>query len=388
MGKQNKKICYVNPGINIRRPISFLMDNLKNKRYLVSVLTPKRKYDRKREKTRHYDNFKGIKLITYPVWTKTSGFIWPLPTNLDFFKKCWKVLKENDIIHVWTPFYPNTFITCLLKLLFFKKKTLILTMDTFPGYSFNVSSYLDILFKIFFKTIGKIAFFASNHICIYGQSFTKYARKAGIPKRKITITPTGIDLTPKNSDKNVREIFNINSKEKLVLFVGLHNKRKGIDLIIKTANLLRNTNIKFILLGDGPERIKSINKVAKLGLIDKVIFLGNRLDVHNFYNQADIFFLPSRGEGLAGVLMEAMIYQVPIVTSNIAGTRDLIKNLENGLLCETENYVCYAKAIKRLLHDDNLRNIFVKKGLETINLEFLWKDNIRNFEKLYQTSKN
>ncbi|MFX1408976.1 MAG: glycosyltransferase family 4 protein [Promethearchaeota archaeon] len=357
---------------------------MKKKRYIVSILTPKRKSDTIREKTRHYDNFKGIELITYPVWTKSSGFIWPLPTNLEFFKKCWKVLKENDIIHVWTPFYPNTFITCLLKLLFFKKKNLILTMDTFPGYSFNVSSNLDILFKIFFKTIGKITFFASNHVCIYGKSFIKHAIKAGVPKRKIKITPTGIDLTPKISDKNVRDIFNINSKEKIVLFVGLHNKRKGIDLIIKTANLLRKDNIKFILLGDGPERIKSINKVAKLGLRDKVLFLGNRLDIYNFYNQANIFFLPSRGEGLAGVLMEAMIYQVPIVTSNITGTKDLIKQFENGLLCETENYKCYAKSIKRLLEDDQLQSKFKENGLILIKNQFLWKNNLKNFERLYQ----
>ncbi|MFX0030321.1 MAG: hypothetical protein ACFE8B_14005, partial [Candidatus Hermodarchaeota archaeon] len=197
MGKLLKKICYVNPGINIRRPISFLMNNLKQKSYTISILTPKRKYDIKRENTRHYDDFKGIDLITYPVWTKSSGFIWPIPVNLDFFKNCWRVLKNNDIIHVWTPFYPNTFMTCLLKLLFFKRKTLILTMDTFPAYSFKVSSIFDILFKIFFKTVGKIAFFASNYVSIYGRSFVKYAKKAGVPKRKIIITPTGIHFTPK-----------------------------------------------------------------------------------------------------------------------------------------------------------------------------------------------
>jgi len=388
MGKEIKRICYVNPGINVKRPISFLMNKLKNKKYIVTVLLPKKKYEIKREDTRYYDDFKGINLLTYPIWTKSSGFIWPIPINLEFFRKCWKVLRENDIIHIWTAFYPNTLITCLLKLLFFKRKTLILTMDTFPAYSFNVSSILNILFKLYFKTIGKIPFYASNYITIYGKSFFKYVKKAGIPKRKIFITPTGIDSVPRSPDKNIREIFNISSNEKIVLYVGLHNKRKGIDLIIKTANLLKNENIKFVLVGDGPERLKSIDEVSKMGLSKKILFTGNRLDVHNFYNEADVFFLPSRGEGLAGVLMEAMIYQVPIVTSNIAGTRDLINHLENGLLCETENYVCYAKAIKKLLYDDNLRNKFKEKGLERIKTKFLWEDNIRNFERIYQNCKH
>ncbi|MFX1375582.1 MAG: glycosyltransferase family 4 protein [Promethearchaeota archaeon] len=384
MGKQLKKICYVNPGINIRRPISFLMNSLKEKNFKISILTPKRKHDIKRENTRHYDNFEGIDLINYPVWTKTSGFIWPIPINLDFFKNCWKVLKENNIIHVWTPFYPNTFIICLLKLLFFKKKTLILTMDTFPSYSFKVSSIFDILFKVFFKTIGKITFFAANYVSIYGNSFISYARKAGVPKRKIIITPTGINFMPKPSDKDIRESFKIDLNKKIVLFVGLHNKRKGIDLIIKTGNLLKNEDIIFVLVGDGPRRLASIKQVSNMGLSKVFLFTGNRLDVHNFYNQADLFFLPSRGEGLAGVLMEAMIHQVPIVTSNIAGTKDIVNNLENGLLCQVEDYFCYAKSIKKILQNNILREKFRKNGLNTIQTKFLWEKNIKKFELLYR----
>ena len=383
MGKHLKRICYVNPGINVKRPISFLMNKLKNKRYKVTILTPKKKYEIKRENTRYYDDFKGINLLTYRIWTKSSGFIWPIPINFDFFRKCWKVLRENDIIHIWTAFYPNTFITCLLKLLFFKKKTLILTMDTFPAYSFKVSSILDILFKLYFKTIGKIPFYASNYITIYGKSFFKDARKIGIPKRKIVITPTGIELSPKIPDRNIRKLFNISSNNKIVLFVGLHNKRKGIDLIIKTARLLKDENIMFLLVGDGPERTKSIKEVSKIGLNEKVLFLGNRLDLYNFYNQSDVFFLPSRGEGLAGVLMEAMIYQVPIVTSNIAGTRDLVNHLENGLLCDTENYRCYAESIKRILQDDKLSNRFKINGLNKMRTKFLWENNIKKYELLY-----
>jgi len=384
MGKNYIKICYVNPGINIRRPISYLMEYLKRKEYKISVFTPRMKYDIKREKTRHYDDFKDINLLTYPVWTRSSGFIWPIPTNFDFFKKSWRILKENDIIHVWVPFYPNSFMLCLLKLLFFKKKQLILTMDTFPSYSFKVSSKLDIIFKIFFKTLGKITFLAANYVVIYGNSFIKYAENIGIARRKIRVTPTGISLNPRELERNIRDDINIKQNEEIVLFVGLHNKRKGVDLIIKTAYLLKDENIKFVLVGDGPIRDKLIKITSKLGLKDKIIFVGNRLDIHNFYNQANIFFLPSRGEGLAGVLMEAMIYKVPIVSSNIAGTRDLITHLENGFLCEVEDYRCYAESIIKLLRDGNMKKKFVENGVKVIKSKYLWEKNIKNFESIYK----
>ncbi|MFW9989794.1 MAG: glycosyltransferase [Candidatus Odinarchaeota archaeon] len=383
MDKKYRKICYVNPVINIKRPISFLMNELKKKEYIVSILTPREKSSIKREKTRYYDDFKGIKFLTYPIWTKSSGFIWPIPINLEFIRKAWKILKENDIIHVWVPFYPNTFIICFLKLLFFKKKKLILTMDTFPAYSFKVSSVLDVLFRSFFKTIGKLAFIASNYILIYGQSFIKYAKKASVPKKKIRVSPTGINYDLKMVDRNIRELLKIGNNEKIMLYVGLLNKRKGIDLIIKTAFQLKSENIKFLLVGDAPKREKYIKITSNLGLSKNIIFLGNRLDVHNFYNQADIFFFPSRGEGLPGVLMEAMLYQVPIVSNNIPGVRDLVEHMENGILCEIEEIHCYKKAIKTLLRDEQLRNKFKKNGINRIKSKYLWKNNLHNFESIY-----
>ncbi|MFX1470497.1 MAG: glycosyltransferase family 4 protein [Promethearchaeota archaeon] len=357
---------------------------MKTKEFLVSLFTPRKKNEIIRENTRHYDDFEGINVIRYPVWTKSSGFSWAIPINLEFFKKCWKILKENEIFHVWVPFYPNTFIMCMLKLLFFKKKKIILTMDTIPAYSFKFSSILDNIFQLFFKTLGKLVFLASNYITLYGESMIKYAYKAGVPKRKIRITPTGIDLITKPSDKDIKKIYKINKDEKIILFVGLLNSRKGIDLILKTAKLLKDQSIKFILVGNGPERKNLLQNISKYGLNQKVLSVGNRLDVHNFYRCADIFFLPSRGEGLAGVLMEAMIFQVPIITSDIAGTRDLIKHLDNGLLCKTENCICYARSIKKLLKNENLRKKFLKNSLEKIKNNFSWEKSMKNFEGLYE----
>lgn len=384
MDNDKIRICFVNPGINIRRPIIFIMDLLKKKNYRVSILTPRKKKSHSRQNTRHYDNFDGLKLLTYPIWTKSSGYIWPIPVSLEFFRKGWKILKENDIIHVWVPFYPNTFIICFLKLLFFKRKKLVLTMDTFPAYSFKVSPFLDVFFKIFFRTIGRLTFIASNNIVLYGNSFIEYARKAKVPIRKVKIAPSGINFNPKILEEDIRHSFNIKNSEKMVLFIGLYNKRKGIDLIIKTAFLLKDENIKFVLIGDGPEKEKSIKIIANLGLSEKVNFIGKRFDVHNFYNQSDIFFFPSRGEGLPGVLMEAMIYQVPIISNDISGVRDLVKHMENGFLCKQENILCYKKAIKRLLEDDKLRKKFKENGINMIKSNYLWKKNLKNFELIYR----
>ena len=387
MVEKLKRICFFNPVINVKRPISSIMNLLKEKNYKVSLIIPRRKLDNKRKSTRYYDDFRGIKLYDYPVWTSSSGYAWPIPISMEFLKKTWKILRENDIIHLWVPFYPNSLIICLLKLLFFKKKTLILTMDTFPSYSFKLSSLFDPIFKIFYRTIGKLSFIASNYITIYGESMIKYAKKAGLPSNKIVITPTGINLRLKDSNLDIREELKLNQDVKIVLFIGLINFRKGVDTILRTARLIEEKNIKFILVGDGPERQNLKKLISQDGLQDKIYLMGTRLDVHNFYNQADVFFLPSKGEGLAGVLMEALTYKLPVITSDIAGTRDIITNMENGILCDVEDAHAYSNAIKELLKNESLREKFKANGIKSIKEKFLWKNNIKNFENLYKKAR-
>jgi len=377
-------IVFINPKKNIRRPISAISNLLKTRGFNVSIFTPRSRKHITREKTRHYDEYENIDVITYPMWTPTKGFTWPIPINLEFIRKGVNIFKQNDIIHLWVPFYINTFVLCLFKLLFFKKKKLILTMDTFPGYSFETSPILNILFKIFFNTLCKIAFLAADCCTIYGKSFLKYAKKAGVPRKKILVLPTGIDKNKQITTKDIKTELNINKNEHIVLFVGLLNKRKGIDLILKTALNLKSSPIKFLIIGSGPYKEKAEKLILKYQLNEKILLLGRKLDVQNYYHDADVFFLPSRGEGLAGVLLEAMLYEVPIVTSEVPGTIDLITHMENGLMCEKENYNCYAESIKKLLNEGTLKNQLINNASSTIQHKFVWDDIIEKYIKLYK----
>ena len=82
--------------------------------------------------------------------------------------------------------------------------------------------------------------------------------------------------------------------------------------------------------------------------------------------------------------MEAMIYQVPIISNNIPGVRDLVKNMENGILCEIDDVKCYVNSIKKLLLDKDLKDKFKEMGINLIKSRYLWKNNIKNFESIYE----
>lgn len=378
-----KKVCFSSPTALLRRPIAEIVSRLNINN--TGIFTPKDLFYGFVKV--HFEKVKNAKIHDYTIINGLhSRFLeWAIPLNPFFFIKIFKLLKNYDIIHLWVPFYISNTSLAILKRLFFPNKRLFLTMDTFPGLSFKMGKILDKVFRIYYKTFGKIVFSAANKIILYGNSMIKFALQAGIQMNKIKILPPGVNVEIKKKDKDIREEFKISKNEKIILFVGLLvNDRKGVNTIIKTVHKLENQKVKIIIVGDGTKRQNYERLVEKYNLNDKFIFTGFRKDVHNFYHEADLFFLPSKGEGLAGVIMESMAYGVPVVSSNIAGTKDLIKNNYNGFLCECEDIDCYLDKINILLKNEEIRNKFVKNSKDKIKQEFNWDKNFEKYKRLYE----
>lgn len=220
----------------------------------IALLYPKKLF-------KHFDknfNFRTVintKIYTYSIINPpflSSEF--SIPVNPMFLIYLFKILLQHDVIHMWVPFYISNTLLAILKKLFLYNKKLILTMDTIPAYSFKMGKIMDFFFKIYYRTIGKIVFSASDIITLYGESIKKYTFKAGIPLNKILITPTGVDFFIKKQDRDIRKELKIKMDEKIILFVGLLNHRKGVDIIIKTAQKLKDQKIKIILVGDGSKK--------------------------------------------------------------------------------------------------------------------------------------
>ena len=83
--------------------------------------------------------------------------------------------------------------------------------------------------------------------------------------------------------------------------------------------------------------------ITYLGFTDKTV---------KYYQDADCIVLPSYREGMPKSLLEAMAVGKPIITTNVAGCRDLVENGENGLLCEPKNSVSLAVAIETICNLD------------------------------------
>ncbi|MHA1284651.1 MAG: glycosyltransferase family 4 protein [Promethearchaeota archaeon] len=375
-----KKICFSCPTVLLRRPIAEILGKLNS--YNLSLIAPKDLF--KGIIKIHYDKFKNVKIHFYnTISPPFISFEWPIPINPFFILKIIKILRNNDIIHMWVPFYLTHSIIGLLKSLFFKNKKLYLTIDTFPGYSIKLGRFIDFIFKIYYKTFGRILFSSIDKVILYSNSMKKFTNEIGISNNKVIIIPPGVNYQIRPKDKDIKKEFGIKENEKIILYIGLLNKRKNVSLIIDIAKEMKNMNIRFLLVGDGPEKKNLEKKIEKYKLNKNVILTGFRQDVHNFYHEANVFILPSKGEGIPGVLLESMIYGVPIVASNIFGVRDIIINNVNGFLCQTESIQDFSKKICILIKNKELRDKFINKSKDFIKMHFLWEKNLQLYVNLY-----
>jgi glycosyltransferase involved in cell wall biosynthesis len=374
------KVCYANPTVLMKRPISELVARRAGAGAETSIFLPKPLFGRIDASLHHSALIKGQRIYAYG--TVNVPFLraeQPLPVTPTFYLDLIRIWRRHDVVHAWVPFYASSTLLALTKLLFFRKKRLIITMDTVPGYSFSMGR-LDPLLKLYYATVGKLVFRACDVITLYGESFMPFAEAAGIPREKISITPTGIEDPPRGRGTDIRAELRVPHMEKIVLFVGLLVPRKGLDTLLATAEKLKAEGITFVVIGDGPSRRAYERRARERGL--KVRFTGFRRDVHRFYAWADAFFFPSRGEGLAGAIMEAMSHGLPVVANDIPGTRDLIADGTSGFLCPDESDA-YSDRLLAVLRDARLARRLGANARRAIRGKYSWAKNARRFEELY-----
>ncbi len=166
------------------------------------------------------------------------------------------------------------------------------------------------------------------------------------PKEKTSYIPNGVDI-------NVFKSLKIKKKRrKLVLFsVGRLEPQKNYE---NTIPALKGLNISYVIVGRGFLKDK-IEKLAKNNKVDlKIIERVKNTDLPKYYNDADIFMLPSLTEGPVKVLLEAMACGLPVVGSEVNGIKEILVDGENGIVCTIETK-SIKNAVQRLLNDEKLR---------------------------------
>lgn len=139
---------------------------------------------------------------------------------------------------------------------------------------------------------------------------------------------------------------------------------KRVDGIIEALKGLPS-DVRLLVAGDGDMEAEWRALAARLGLEERVVFLGNvpHKDIALYIRAADVFVLNSEYEGLSHTLLEVMNLGTPIVASDVCGNPEVIEDGVNGLLADPRRPETVRAAVARLLDDPALAQRFAREGL-------------------------
>ena len=164
------------------------------------------------------------------------------------------------------------------------------------------------------------------------------------------------------------------SRGSRLLFVGRLAPVKGLPILLESLARLRQTvpDVRLRIAGDGPDRQRLVEQAQRLGIDDRVEFLGyqSQLQVRQLLRETDVFVMSSFAEGVPVVLMEAMAAGVAVVAPRIAGIPELVDDGQCGYLVPPGDPAALADRIEKLLLDPQLRNRFSAAGRSKVQNEF------------------
>lgn len=165
------------------------------------------------------------------------------------------------------------------------------------------------------------------------------AQELHVPRDRIQVIPRGRDLavlgtrTPQRR-MITRQNLGLPESSPMVLFAARNEQQKGLDILLRSfsdvLSVYRQAHL--VIAGRRARNATITDHLAELLPRDQVHFLGVRNDVPDLLASCDVFVLPSRWEGLGGVLLEAMALEAPIVASDLPATRQFLETGKTAVL--------------------------------------------------------
>jgi glycosyltransferase involved in cell wall biosynthesis len=288
------------------------------------------------------------------------------------------MLKERfDVVHTHTP------IASLIGRFAARLCKVPLVLYTAHGFYFH--ERMKPLARRTFIGLEKMGGMFTDYVfTVSGEDFNSAVSLNIIHENKIEHSGNGIDLDRFNPERFagkrdvIRERLGIAPNRPVVCIVGRLVREKGYIELVHAIERVREAVPDVLVLAvggalesDHDDASKEIMEtVEERGLEDQFLFLSFRSDVEELLYASDLFTLPSHREGLPVSVMEAMAMKLPVVATNIRGSRETVRDGDSGLLVEVEDVAALAGALTSLLVNESRRRKMGKRGREIVHEQF------------------
>jgi glycosyltransferase involved in cell wall biosynthesis len=184
--------------------------------------------------------------------------------------------------------------------------------------------------------------------------------RCGFPERRSRTVYNGVDIAipdPSDQRRRIRASLGIPAETTVVIHVGRLSPEKGHSLLLDAVAGIASQGLDFRLLcaGDGPLRPAIEKDCIRLGLEERVQFLGFRTDVSGLLAASDLLVLPSLSEAFPMVLLEAMACGLPVLASRVGGVPELVEDGREGWLVEPGDLAGLRRALDHAIRDAGAR---------------------------------
>lgn len=249
--------------------------------------------------------------------------------------------------------------------------------------------FLKLLYRIQDRYIKYIIRYASA-VCAANE-YEKDIFSSIYKKSKTFVIRNGINLKSLESKIQFKIKYNINKN--FILFVGRFSISKGIEILIKSFNIIVNEkktdNIQLVIMGvDFGYQKEMYNLIEKFNLKEQIIVIETppRDDVISAYGESEFLILPSQWELSPLVPLESFAFKKPVISTKSHGIPYTVQDMKNGILVEPENPNQLADAIEKLLNDSILREKLGLAGYNFVHEECNSASMAQNFLKIYETT--
>ena len=182
-----------------------------------------------------------------------------------------------------------------------------------------------------------------------------------VPKERITAIENGIDEKDFECFRKAPDCKDLSQKPLTFGSVMRFSAEKApghlIDAFIRLSGALPQVPMRLVIAGDGELFGQAKRQVEASGLGEKISLLGWREDIENVLREFDVFVLSSFCEGLSYTLLEAMAAKLPIVSTNVFGTKETVSRVPGNILVPVGDSLALAEGMKQMCTLTDARSI-------------------------------
>jgi len=285
-----------------------------------------------------------VDMLDYPL------FKYP-PYSLSLSAKMSEVIESEglDLMHVHYAM-PHAASAYLAKIISGKQNIKIVT--TLHGTDITIVGNHHSFYKITKFSIEK-----SDGITCVSDYLRKETQEIFDLSKDMKVIHNFIDTDRyKKMDVKKENLGPLKEKEKIITHISNFRPVKKIDSIINAfSKIIKEVDCRLLLVGDGPDMGKNRALVEKLGVKDKVLFMGMQERIVPILSVSDIYMLPSKSESFGLSALEALSCSVPVIGTKIGGMEEVVQDGLNGYLFDPDDIESISDAAISILMDDQKR---------------------------------